>query len=160
MADRSQAKSWTVFLADAGATYDLGKALGRSLSVGSVILLTGDLGSGKTTLVQGLGAALGITEAIVSPTFALIHEYPEGTPPLYHLDLYRLESAEVTALHPETYWQGLECPLGIVAIEWSERLPQQPDQYLSIQLIHQEAGRLAELLSVGDFTLSPEVLQP
>lgn len=156
MADQSQAQSWTVFLEDATATYTLGKTLGRSLAVGSVILLSGDLGSGKTTLVQGLGAALGITEPIVSPTFALIHEYPEGIPPLYHLDLYRLDPAEVAALHLESYWQDVDFPLGIVAIEWPDRLSDPPDQYLNIQLIYQETGRLAELCPVGGLTLSSE----
>lgn len=141
-------------LPDPQATLRFGQVLGQLLSAGSVVLLAGDLGSGKTTLVQGLGAALGIAEPIVSPTFALIHEYLEANPPLYHLDLYRLDATEVAALQPETYWQGLDFPLGIVVIEWPERLPYQPETYLQIQLSHAEVGRQAVLTAVGDPDLS------
>jgi tRNA threonylcarbamoyladenosine biosynthesis protein TsaE len=120
------------------ATQNLGKQLGKSLSPGTILLLKGDLGAGKTTLVQGIGQGLGITDAIVSPTFTLINEYPEGRIPLYHLDLYRLEPAEVRSLYLEQYWEGREFPLGIVAIEWPERLPSKPDRYLEINLKHRE----------------------
>jgi len=135
-------------LADAEATRSLGVTLGQSLPAGSVILLQGDLGSGKTTLVQGIGEGLGITEPIVSPTFTLINEYTEGRLPLYHLDLYRLQPEEVTALHLETYWEGVEFPLGIVAIEWAERLQYQPSNYLRICLTYRaDTGRRAYFTS-------------
>lgn len=120
------------------ATQNLGKQLGQSLPPGTILLLKGDLGAGKTTLVQGIGEGLGITDAIVSPTFTLINEYPEGRIPLYHLDLYRLEPAEVRSLYLEQYWEGREFLLGIVAIEWPERLPSKPDRYLEINLNHTE----------------------
>lgn len=140
-----------ISLPNAGATHKFGEALGRSLPAGSVLLLEGDLGSGKTTLVQGIGAGLGIKDAIESPTFTLINEYLEGRIPLYHLDLYRLEPAEVAALHLENYWEGLEVSLGIVAIEWSERLPYKPDNYLRVCLTDRGAeGRQIELISTDD----------
>ncbi|HEY9625574.1 MAG TPA: tRNA (adenosine(37)-N6)-threonylcarbamoyltransferase complex ATPase subunit type 1 TsaE [Crinalium sp.] len=123
-----------VALTDAAATYELGSALGRSLPAGSTLLLEGDLGSGKTTLVQAIGAGLGIVDAIASPTFTLINEYPEGRIPLYHFDLYRLEPANVAGLQPELYWEGVEVDPGIVAIEWAERLPYRPSSYLQISL--------------------------
>src|SRR4028119_282583 len=126
----------TIFLANAEATRALGVHLGQSLPTGSTILLEGDLGSGKTTLVQGLGKGLGITEPIVSPTFTLINEYLEGRLPLYHLDLYRLQPAEVEELNLESYWEGMEVPLGIVAIEWAERLLYLPPSYLSVQMVY------------------------
>ncbi len=142
----------TISLPTPQSTHALGVALGRSLSAGRVILLEGDLGSGKTTLVQGLGTALGIEEPIVSPTFTLIQEYPEGRVPLYHFDLYRLQPSEVSALCPETYWEGFESPLGIVAIEWSERLEYLPPHYLQIQISpHFEGGRQADFQLVGNF---------
>ena len=122
----------TLSLADAQATRSLGITLGQNLSAGSVILLEGNLGSGKTTLVQGIGEGLGISSSIVSPTFTLINEYTEGRLPLYHLDLYRLQPAEVMALNLETYWEGVEVPLGIMAIEWAERLQYKPCSYLRI----------------------------
>ncbi|MBD2091893.1 tRNA (adenosine(37)-N6)-threonylcarbamoyltransferase complex ATPase subunit type 1 TsaE [Microcoleus sp. FACHB-1515] len=140
----------TFHLADADATADLGALLGRSLPAGSVIFLTGNLGSGKTTLVQGLGRELGITDAIASPTFTLINEYLEGRLPLYHLDLYRLDPAEVQALNLESYWEGQEQPLGIVAIEWAERLAIRPDAYLEIHLTMTANGqRQAEIAAIG-----------
>ncbi|HEY9729416.1 MAG TPA: tRNA (adenosine(37)-N6)-threonylcarbamoyltransferase complex ATPase subunit type 1 TsaE [Chroococcales cyanobacterium] len=143
-----------IFLADAEATRGLGIKLGQSLPAGSVILLEGDLGAGKTTLVQGIGEGLGITDAIVSPTFTLINEYTEGRIPLYHLDLYRLEPAEVEALNLDSYWEGMDVPLGIVAIEWAERLPYKPPSFLYLYLTYsQDSGRQAELTSVGEFDL-------
>ncbi|HYW19508.1 MAG TPA: tRNA (adenosine(37)-N6)-threonylcarbamoyltransferase complex ATPase subunit type 1 TsaE [Nodularia sp. (in: cyanobacteria)] len=135
-----------ILLADAEATLGLGIALGQNLTAGTVILLEGDLGSGKTTLVQGIGQGLGITESIVSPTFTLINEYTQGRLPLYHLDLYRLESSEVVALNLETYWEGLEAMPGIVAIEWAERMPYKPDNYLTVVLAYGDDGtRLAKI---------------
>lgn len=126
-----------------------------------MLCLQGDLGSGKTTLVQGLGIGLGITEAIDSPTFTLINEYVGGRLPLYHFDLYRLEPADVVTLAPEIYWEGIETEPGIVAIEWSERLPYHPDTYLHIQLQADDSaaqgdpGRMAILTPVGSFVLPP-----
>lgn len=148
----------TLFLKDTEATRSLGITLAQSLSTGSIILLKGDLGSGKTTLVQGIGAGLGITEPIVSPTFTLINEYLEGHIPLYHLDLYRLQPAEVETLNLENYWEGLDFPLGIVAIEWAERLPYKPQTYLDITLNYSiETGRQACLLAQGGFEVPSQI---
>ena len=135
-----------ISLADVAATNRLGLTLGQMLPAGSVILLEGDLGAGKTTLVQQLGKGLGIAEPIVSPTFTLINEYSQGRLDLYHLDLYRLESKEVEALNLETYWEGIEVPLGIVAIEWASKIVYKPDSYLKIHLTYDpEGGRYAEI---------------
>ena len=132
-------------LPDAATTYELGVALGKTLDPGSSLLLEGDLGAGKTTLVQGLGLGLGVREPIVSPTFNLIAEYPKGRMPLYHVDLYRLEPKEIKALNLESYWEGTEVPKGIVAIEWADRLPYLPEVYLRIRLDCVEDGREAEI---------------
>lgn len=140
-----------LFLPGTDATQKLGVWLGRSLPEGSILLLEGDLGSGKTTLVQGLGQGLGITEPIVSPTFTLVNEYLEGRIPLYHFDLYRLQPPEVSSLYPELYWEGQEFPLGIVAIEWAERLQYLPAHYLQVKLTMQVSGRQAELTPIGNF---------
>jgi tRNA threonylcarbamoyladenosine biosynthesis protein TsaE len=125
-------------------TQRFGQGLGRSLPAGTVILLAGNLGSGKTSLVQGIGQGLGITEAIVSPTFTLINEYLDGRIPLYHLDLYRLDAQAVAPLYVETYWEGEDYPLGIVAIEWPERLPYRPSRYLQLTL------SITESITEGD----------
>ncbi|MBD2418150.1 tRNA (adenosine(37)-N6)-threonylcarbamoyltransferase complex ATPase subunit type 1 TsaE [Anabaena cylindrica FACHB-243] len=148
-----------IFLSNTEATQKLGITIGENLTAGSVILLEGDLGAGKTTLVQGIGKGLGITESIVSPTFTLINEYIEGRIPLYHLDLYRLEPQEVTSLNLESYWEGMDVVPGIVAIEWAERMPYLPDSYLKVSLTYGENGtRQAEITPVN-CTLNPLIKQ-
>ncbi len=137
-----------VFLPNSQATYDLGVTLGKSLAAGTVILLEGDLGAGKTTLVQGIAKGLGIEESIVSPTFTLINEYFQGRLPLYHLDLYRLNAQEVEQMYLESYWYGEETPLGITAIEWPERLTYKPENYLEIKLIHLNNGRQVTIRAI------------
>lgn len=137
-------------LATAVATRSLGVRLGQLLPAGAVLLLQGDLGTGKTTLVQGLGAGLGIRDTIDSPTFTLINEYHTGRVPLYHMDLYRLEAAETASLYPEMYWEGLEVAPGIVAIEWADRLPYRPADYLRLDLaLGQPTGRTVTMTAIG-----------
>jgi tRNA threonylcarbamoyladenosine biosynthesis protein TsaE len=143
----------TGLLADAAATRALGLHLGERLEAGSCLLLAGDLGAGKTSLIQGLGAGLGIRDSIDSPTFTLINEYLDGRLPLYHLDLYRLENSEVAALYLENYWEAIEVDPGITAIEWPKRLAYAPDCYLQVELKHQGEGRVVVLRSVGGFEL-------
>lgn len=138
-----------VHLSNAETTREFGIYLGRSLPCGSNLLLEGDLGSGKTTLVQGIGEGLEITEPIVSPTFTLINEYLDGRVPLYHLDLYRLEPADAVALNLQMYWDAQETPLGIVAIEWPGRLPYLPTHYLRFSLAPTpDGGRLVQWAAV------------
>ncbi|MEL6439049.1 MAG: tRNA (adenosine(37)-N6)-threonylcarbamoyltransferase complex ATPase subunit type 1 TsaE [Cyanobacteria bacterium J06621_8] len=130
--------------------FRLGYELGQNLTPGSVLLLTGNLGMGKTTLVQGIAQGLEIFETVVSPTFTLINEYLDGRLPLYHLDLYRLEPNQVAGIYPEVYWEGLEVIPGITAIEWSERLLFKPSNYLEIELTNSPTGgRLASVQVQG-----------
>lgn len=145
-----------ILLSDAETTFQLGKILGESLSAGTVILLKGDLGTGKTTLVQGIGDALGIKDPILSPTFTLINEYTEGRLPLYHLDLYRLQPQETEGLYLDLYWEGREITPGIMAIEWAERLLYSPPNYLDIELsFTKDLQRQAKIDVVGlDLDLS------
>ncbi|MDY6899774.1 MAG: tRNA (adenosine(37)-N6)-threonylcarbamoyltransferase complex ATPase subunit type 1 TsaE [Cyanobacteriota bacterium] len=133
-----------ILLKDALATQRLGTILGQTLKANTVILLEGDLGAGKTTLVQGLGKGLGIDEPIVSPTFTIINEYNRARLPLYHLDLYRLETAEIIGLNLDTYWEGIEVEPGIVAIEWAQRMPYKPDAYLTIHLANDNKSEYLE----------------
>ena len=132
-------------------TLRLGYELGKNLTSGSTLLLSGNLGAGKTTLVQGLAQGLDIFETVVSPTFTLVNEYLDGRLPLYHLDLYRLESNQVTSIYPEIYWDGVEVTPGVTAIEWSERLLVKPPNYLEIELFALSTqGRKAFLRPRGD----------
>ena len=82
-----------------------------------VICLDGELGSGKTVFVKGLGNALGITESITSPTFTIIKEYMDGEMPLYHMDVYRLDGNTDGVNIEEYYNKG-----GIVVIEWAKTI--------------------------------------
>lgn len=127
------------------ATRRLGQHLGRCLPAGTVLLLSGNLGSGKTTLIQGLGLGLGITDPISSPTFTLVNEYLEGRIPLYHIDLYRLDAAEVDSLYLDTYWDEQETAPGIVAIEWAERLSQPLPAAIALSLTPSGTGRQAHI---------------
>lgn len=87
------------------------------LKPGAVLALHGDLGAGKTCFVQGLADALGCRAPVTSPTFTLLHEYP-GDLPLYHADLYRLDSAEEIQRAGISEYIGGD---GVLAIEWAER---------------------------------------
>jgi tRNA threonylcarbamoyladenosine biosynthesis protein TsaE len=129
-------------------TLALGRQLAALLQPGDVILLTGELGTGKTELVRGLAAGLGLApEQVSSPTFALVHEYP-GRLPLIHVDLYRLgQLEEEFALMLEDYWQQ---PV-VTVIEWAERLAGNlPEEYVEITLTWLDAqSRRLEAAGVG-----------
>ena len=100
-------------------TEALGEQLAATLSAGDVVLLSGPLGAGKTAFVRGLARGLGLGAADVSsPTFTLIHEYRGGRLTLFHVDLYRLTSADADDLG----LQELGVDDGVLAIEWPERL--------------------------------------
>ncbi|MCU0552170.1 MAG: tRNA (adenosine(37)-N6)-threonylcarbamoyltransferase complex ATPase subunit type 1 TsaE [Leptolyngbya sp. Prado105] len=156
MVRTTDALGMSIELKDASETRSLGIQLGRVLPAGTVLLLQGDLGSGKTSLVQGIGEGLGIRDSIESPTFTLINEYLTGRIPLYHFDLYRLEPEQTATLYPEIYWDGVEVEPGICAIEWSERLQFKPESYLEILLSYQDTGRRVEISAIGDAVI-PEL---
>ena len=100
-------------------TSAVARQFARSLAAGAVVLLSGDLGAGKSQLVRGLAHGLGIAGRIQSPTFTLVHEYRSGRMPLYHLDLYRLESpSQVIGAGLEQYFYPSD---GVSVIEWVER---------------------------------------
>ena len=99
----------------------LGEHLGQWLKVGDIVLLFGDLGSGKTTLTQGLCRGLGLpqNEYVRSPSFTLVNEY-QGAIPIYHIDLYRLDTIqEIEALGLE---EILFAGNGVSIVEWAEKL--------------------------------------
>jgi tRNA threonylcarbamoyladenosine biosynthesis protein TsaE len=100
-------------------TQALGETWGRAAASGLVIGLTGDLGAGKTQLAKGVARGLGFTGRVHSPTFTLVNEYAGGRLALFHVDLYRLQSAEqIVSAGLEEYFH----PAGVSVIEWVERL--------------------------------------
>ncbi len=108
----------TVRTRSADETTSLGRRIGALLRPGEVVLLVGDLGTGKTTFVQGLADGLGIGTRARSPTFTIVHSHEGGRYPLHHVDLYRCSSpAEVGELGLE---ELLEAP-AVTAIEWGEK---------------------------------------
>ncbi len=100
-------------------TAALGEAWARGAAPGWTIALCGDLGMGKTQLVKGLARGLGITGRIASPTFALVNEHTNGRVPLFHLDLYRLETREQIA--GAGLAEYLFTSRGVTVVEWAER---------------------------------------
>ena len=127
-----------IVLSSAEETLEFGKFLASRLSPGSVLALSGDLGSGKTTFVQGLAQGLGIDAPIQSPTFVYFNGY-SGTIPLFHFDLYRMKGIDdFLGLGFEEYFDAG----GICAIEWAERIvPLLPKRAWHISFSHDGLGR-------------------
>ena len=126
----------------AAQTHRFGVRLGLLLEPGDIVCLEGELGAGKTCLAQGIGEGMGVVEPITSPTFTLIAEYypPGPRPPLYHIDVYRLDRAvqEAAAIGLEDYFLGD----GVCVIEWADRIvPAIPDERLWITLRHLDASK-------------------
>jgi tRNA threonylcarbamoyladenosine biosynthesis protein TsaE len=98
-------------------TWDIGEYIGKQARPGDLYALYGELGAGKTQLVKGIARGIGVTdwEYVVSPSFTIMNIY-EGDLPLCHVDLYRIEGAEVDDLNLEEFLQK-----GIVVVEWAER---------------------------------------
>ena len=116
-------------------TADVGRDLGSTLDRESVVLLSGDLGAGKTAFVRGLAEGLGASAADVSsPTFTLIQEYRGGRLPLLHVDLYRLDDPrEIDDLGLDELGIG-----GVLAIEWADKLPEPPREAIRGTIAHVE----------------------
>jgi tRNA threonylcarbamoyladenosine biosynthesis protein TsaE len=113
-------------------TRAIAAALTPSLMPGAVILLSGDLGAGKTAFVRGLAEGLGLdADDVTSPTFTIVHEYRGGRLPLIHVDLYRLDRAELDEV-------GLDedlAALGVTAVEWAERLTRGIAQAVAVRIV-------------------------
>ena len=137
----------TVHSATPGATRKLGERVGPLLRAGDVVLLSGELGAGKTVLAQGIGRGLGVTDPIKSSSFVIMNEYDGGSLRLYHADLYRLEDPEQVA---ELALEELAAK-GVLVVEWPERaLDEMPPEHLLLRLAYDGAkARTIEIESVG-----------
>ncbi len=135
---------------DTQTTLAIGSVLGENLKAGSIVALVGNLGAGKTLLVQGMAQGLNIDPAhpVTSPSYNLIQEYP-GPIPLYHFDFYRLDNIdEVYGLGYEEYFEGH----GVCAIEWAEKFPELfPEHAVWIDITrHADDSRLMKITGTGN----------
>lgn len=131
-------------------TFRIGRVLGEVLKNGDCVALTGELGSGKTCLTQGIAEGLGVPHnyAVTSPTFTLLNEYPGRETAMYHLDVYRLTgSADLMEIGYEEYLSGG----GIMVVEWAEKIIDQiPEGALFIKCSH--LGENTRKIEVKDCT--------
>jgi tRNA threonylcarbamoyladenosine biosynthesis protein TsaE len=124
-------------------TRELGRQLGRELAPDGVLLLSGDLGAGKTVLARGIGEALGLDpKEVQSPTFTLIREHRGSGGRLVHVDLYRLEPEQTGALGLEELLAGP----GVKVVEWAERLPFALPGARALRLARIEGGEGREII--------------
>jgi tRNA threonylcarbamoyladenosine biosynthesis protein TsaE len=124
-----------------------GERFGRAARAPLVVAITGELGAGKTTLVQAICRGYGVTEPVTSPTFALVHQYASPRGAVYHLDLFRLhDPGEVTALG----WDDIVTAEALVVIEWPERAGDRlPRDHVPIALRHDPTEPSQRVLLAG-----------
>ena len=123
---------------------NLGERLGTLLQKNDVLILSGELGAGKTTFTKGLARGLGIRQMIKSPTYTIVREY-EGRLPLYHLDVYRIEGDADSIDLDEFLFGG-----GVTVIEWGHLLGEDlPDSYLELELLKEAEGRRLHFSAQG-----------
>jgi tRNA threonylcarbamoyladenosine biosynthesis protein TsaE len=130
-------------------TQRLGSVLGRLLDGDELVCLEGELGTGKTTLIQAVGRAQGVAAPITSPTFTLVNEYQGQKGKIYHVDLYRLSSPqEIVQAGIDSYFYGD----GICLLEWAEKAHAiLPVQLLYLTLVHAgDDRRCVTVKSKGD----------
>ena len=124
-----------------------GERFGRAARAPLVVAITGELGAGKTTLVQAICRGYGVTEPVTSPTFALVHQYASPRGAVYHLDLFRLhDPGEVAALG----WDDIVTAEALVVIEWPERAGDRlPRDHVPIALRHDPTEPSQRVLLAG-----------
>ena len=117
-------------------TKKFGEKLCEKLTAGSIVALTGDLGTGKTTLTKAIAAGLGVTDVITSPTFNIVKQYDSGRLPLYHFDVYRIGDVdEMYEIGYEEYFFGD----GVCVIEWADLIEEIiPDDAVRIEIEYGE----------------------
>lgn len=135
----------------------ISQKIANFLEEGEVVVLIGDLGTGKTTFVQKLAKELGVTENLKSPTFNYVLEYYSGRMPLFHFDMYRIsDPEEVYEIGYEDYISGN----GVSIIEWGDLIESElPKEYIKIGLEYfDEGSRLVSLSYVGNKERERELL--
>ena len=125
-------------------TEAIGAQLAQTLTPGTVIAFTGDLGAGKTAFTRGLARGLGIPDRVTSPTFTIVNEYEGGRLPLFHFDMYRLESSDELF---DIGWEDYLRRGGVCAVEWSEKVSDALTGALRVD-IHRGAGEQERIITV------------
>ena len=112
-------------------TEEVGAALSKVLSPGTVIAYRGDLGAGKTAFTRGLARGLGVADPVTSPTYPIVNEYLGGRMPLFHFDMYRLHSADDLW---DIGWEDYLERGGICAVEWSENVADAMEDAITVTI--------------------------
>lgn len=134
-------------------TERIASLLADEITGSAVIAMTGDLGAGKTAFVRGLAKALGFSGEVTSPTFVLVHEYLGGRLPLYHFDMYRVDSWE--SLYSTGFFDYMDTD-AVLAVEWSENIENAlPDDLITVDITRGETenSRIITVLSRGEIKL-------
>lgn len=130
---------------------DWGERFGHVATPPLVVAISGELGAGKTTLVQAICRGYGVTEEVTSPTFALVHRYAGKRSAVYHLDLYRLKSPDELR---NIGWDDIIGDDALVLIEWPERAGAElPHDHVPISLQHLPEDALRRVLYAGGHVL-------
>lgn len=131
------------------AMKQLASTLAPYVHPGDAVVLSGDLGAGKTQFVQGIAAALGVRGAVCSPTFNILLTYPAARVPLYHFDLYRLDDAG--QLEDVGFYETVEGD-GVSFIEWGDKFADaMPYTYLDMRIaVNDDGSRTVKVHAVGD----------
>jgi len=124
-----------------------GTRFGRVASAPLLVTISGELGAGKTTLVQAICRGYGVTEDVTSPTFALVHRYDAPRSPVYHLDLYRIQRpSELVNIG----WDEISTSYALVIVEWPERAGELiPAGHVPIDLEHDQVHPDRRVLLAG-----------
>ena len=132
-------------------TEALGERLAAHLHPGDVIAYTGDLGAGKTAFTRGLARGLGVTDRVTSPTFTIVNEYEGGRLPLFHFDLYRMDSPEELF---DIGWEEYLARSGVCAVEWSEHAQDAFEEepiWVDIRQGERDEQRIISIRNAPDF---------
>ena len=138
----------------ADETIELGRKIAKQLKKGMILILTGDLGAGKTKFTEGVLDYFGLTDEISSPTFTIVNEYNTPDFNIYHFDLYRLEDIdEFYAIGGEEYLDK-----GVSIIEWGEMIENNiPSNYLKMEFkydLNDENKRIIEITKIGNIDIT------
>jgi tRNA threonylcarbamoyladenosine biosynthesis protein TsaE len=128
-------------------TKNLGKEVGKLAKPGDLLAFYGELGAGKTCFIQGISRELEVKDYVTSPSFTIVNEY-QGKIPIYHFDLFRLNTEEILELGYEEYFYGE----GLTVIEWAEKIEQLlPKEHLKIDIKFKDLyERTISFISQGD----------